>query len=393
MKDRIGFLREAVRRRKGVTLRWHEPAMSHLEGILARGDRRLADVLEKAFRKGAIFSSWLEEFRLEPWLEALAECGMTPEDWTGARDAAGSLPWDHIQAGVSRAFLLKERERALSGVVTEDCRYAACRQCGACDTRAGPSLLREGASDPDLKNRLNFPERDQADTPCLPPENGAKFAPPALDPALVRRAARYRVWHRKADRAAWLSQLELQSLLERSMRRANLPLAFSRGFHPLPLLSFGRALPVGVASLAEWFIITLRSPMRLEEALARLEPRMLPGLECVSADLLPLTGKVAPAVEEICRLECPPGESGRFRRTWEAFASAGRYDAEKPGGKGESGRRDIRPLLRSLEFRGENAFLTLDWRVSYFSPLNFVRAIVPWLDPVQLRLTKLAQIF
>jgi radical SAM-linked protein len=395
MKNRIHYLREAVKRCKGLTLRWHEPAMSHLEGILARGDRRLADVLEKAFRKGAVFSSWVEGFRLEPWLEALEECGMTAEEWTGARDSESSLPWDHIQAGISRSFLLKERERARRGLVTEDCRYAACRHCGACDAVTGPSLLRARDSDPEMKNRLNFPERDQTDdlSPPVFPEPAEKSAPPALDPALVRRAVRYRLWHRKAGLAAWISQLELQSLLERAMRKAGLPLAFSRGFHPLPLLSFGRALPVGMTSLAEWFIITLRAPMRREEVLDRLEPHMLPGLECVSVDPLPLEGKVLSSVEEIFRLECPPDETGRFRRAWEDFASAGRYEAEKINKEGERGIRDIRPFLVSLEFRGDNVFLTLNWRDSYFSPLNFVRAVVPWLDPARLNLTKLAQFF
>jgi radical SAM-linked protein len=393
MKERIAFLREAARRHKGLSLRWHEPAMSFLEGVLSRGGRRLADVLEKAFRKGAIFSSWVEGFRLDPWLDALAECGMTPEEWTGARDGESPLPWDHIQAGVDKNFLLKERERALRGLVTEDCRYAACRLCGACDTKAGPSLLRARDSDPEMKNRLNFPERDQTDAPPLPPKTTGKSAPPALDPALVRRAARFRLWHRKDGRAAWISQLELQSLLDRAMRRAGLPLAFSQGFHPLPLLSFGRALPVGAASLAEWCAITLRDPMRKEDVMERLEPCMLPGLECVSVDLLPLNGKIAPSAREIFRLECPPGEAGLFRRTWEAFAAAGRCDVENPGKEGENGRRDIRPFLLSLEFRQENAFLTLDWRAGYFSPLKFARAVMPWLDPVFLNLTKLAQIF
>lgn len=118
MEARIRHLRDAVRPHKNLTLRWHEPAMSHLEGILSRGDRRLAEVVERAYRKGGIFSSWVEGFDLTPWKEALDECGMTANSGPAAADPDGPLPWDHLWAGTSRRFLSAERRRALSGAVT-----------------------------------------------------------------------------------------------------------------------------------------------------------------------------------------------------------------------------------------------------------------------------------
>ena len=158
---------------------------------------------------------------------------MKPEDWTCARDLEAPLPWEHLETGVSRRFLLTERERALRGAVTGDCRYEACRHCGACDTKAGPSLLRTSESDPPLNTMLNFPSRDQVDFGPIPEiprfEPGRKKEPPHIDEALTRRAVRYRIWHRKHGGAAWISQLELQSLLERALRRAGLPLSFSQG--------------------------------------------------------------------------------------------------------------------------------------------------------------------
>ena len=208
MRARIQYLRDLFRAEKSMKLRWHEPDMSRLEGILSRGDRRLADVVESAYRKGAIFASWVDHFRLDPWLEALSEHGLSEEACTGGRpvfleeagdaslapdmppctedtpeDASGSgeprrpapLPWDHLEAGVSRAFLLRERERALAGSRTEDCRYAACRQCGACDT-ARPSRL--SAADGPYRNRLNLPARDQGAS-LPPPERPARQARPA----------------------------------------------------------------------------------------------------------------------------------------------------------------------------------------------------------------------
>lgn len=409
MKERIFYLRDAVRSHKGISLRWHEPAMSHLEGILSRGDRRLADVVEKAYRKGGIFSSWIEGFSLEPWLEALEECDMKPEDWTCARDLEAPLPWEHLETGVSRRFLLTERERALRGAVTGDCRYEACRHCGACDTKAGPSLLRTSESDPPLNTMLNFPSRDQVDFGPIPEiprfEPGRKKEPPHIDEALTRRAVRYRIWHRKHGGAAWISQLELQSLLERALRRAGLPLSFSQGFHPLPLLSFGRALPVGVESLSEWFLVTLRSPMRDSEVMERLSSCMIEGMELVRTELMPLVGKVPMPVEELFRLKV--GEkavareperladwAGRLAEDWKHFADSSFLGFERENKKGTLKTENLRSLLVDYERReGGEIFLKLNWRETYFSPLTLIRTVSPWLDAADIELLKLAQYF
>ena len=136
VRERVQYLRDAFRAEKCLKLRWHEPEMSFLEGVLSRADRRIADVVEKAYRRGAIFASWMDHFSIDPWLESLAECGLTAEEFTEARELDAPLPWDHLNAGVSREFLLRERRRAFEGKISDDCRYAACRQCGACDTAA-----------------------------------------------------------------------------------------------------------------------------------------------------------------------------------------------------------------------------------------------------------------
>lgn len=419
IRARIQYLRDAFRAEKSLKLRWHEPDMSRLEGILSRGDRRLADVVESAYRKGALFASWVDHFRLDPWLEALAEHGLSEEAYTGARpifldDSADApdtaphavheeahasdaprrpapLPWDHLEAGVSRAFLLRERERALAGARTEDCRYAACRQCGACDT-ARPSRL-PGADGP-YRNRLNFPARDQAAS-LPPPERPArqeKPAAPGLSPTLTARAVRYRVWHSKEGEAAYISQLELQTLLDRAMRRAGLPLSFSQGFHPMPLLSFGRALPVGVQSRAEWFSITLREPMSAAEVMARLAPRMIGGMRLLEAVPIPIHDKSFGGRSESFVLRClKRGGERAFAEAWAAFAASPAFLFARETKKGlvES---DLRPLVAAVEQPedGEARFVT-DWSERYLSPLTLARAVTPWLGPHELRLIKTAQ--
>ena len=135
---------------------------------------------KKVYRRGAIFASWMDHFSIDPWLESLAECGLTAEEFTGAGELDAPLPWDHLNAGVSREFLLRERRRAFEGKISDDCRYAACRQCGACDTAAGKSLLPRtpGLEEGTHRNSLNFKQRDQLEHQPNLDENGRLLMPP-----------------------------------------------------------------------------------------------------------------------------------------------------------------------------------------------------------------------
>ncbi|MDR1731046.1 MAG: TIGR03960 family B12-binding radical SAM protein [Synergistaceae bacterium] len=127
------YLRGQVRD-KTLSLKYHEPEQSFLEGVLARGDRRLADALECAWRKGARFDNWSETFDLSLWLASFEECGINPEDYTRARRQEEFLPWDHIDAGVTKTFLWKEREASRAALLTPDCRLL-CNACGMnCDS-------------------------------------------------------------------------------------------------------------------------------------------------------------------------------------------------------------------------------------------------------------------
>jgi len=117
---------------RGVTLRWHTREMSYLEGVLARGDRRLLPAVLAASREGCL-DSWSEFFSWERWQLAMAAAGLDPA-WYVERERPLSevLPWDHLHAGVDRDFLAGEYEKAKQGVGTPDCRAGDCSDCGAC---------------------------------------------------------------------------------------------------------------------------------------------------------------------------------------------------------------------------------------------------------------------
>ena len=127
---RVQLLRQAMTT-KTVTYNWHDGQTSFIEAVLARGDRKLSDVLETVWRKGGHLDAWEEYFSLDRWLEAFDECGIDPAFYAyRRREKDEVMPWDMISSGVSRAYLWREYENAVAGVTTPDCR-TRCNGCGA----------------------------------------------------------------------------------------------------------------------------------------------------------------------------------------------------------------------------------------------------------------------
>ncbi len=133
--EKAKIVKEEIRaqlNQKSIRYHWHEPDVTVLEGFLARGDRRCAQVILKAYEKGALYDAWSENFRYDLWKEAFAETGVDIEFYTlRERNTEEILPWDFIDAGVSRKFLIREWERALSEEVTPNCR----QQCSGCGVK------------------------------------------------------------------------------------------------------------------------------------------------------------------------------------------------------------------------------------------------------------------
>ena len=122
---------------KSIKYNWHEADVSVLEGVLARGDRRLADVIRRAYEKGCFYDAWSEYYHHDKWMEAFAECGVDPDFYTiRTRGDDEIFPWDFLSCGVNKDFLLKEWHRAQRGEVTPNC-SEKCSGCGAASFGVG----------------------------------------------------------------------------------------------------------------------------------------------------------------------------------------------------------------------------------------------------------------
>ena len=262
-------LRNALKKKR-LRLKWHEAELSFLEGVFARGDRRLGAVLAEAVQRGCRFDGWRDHFRWDLWQEAFAAAGLDPAWYLRQRQVGETLPWDHIDSGVSKDFLLRERQNALLGKETPDCRHGQCSYCGLCDF----DTVRPRLSDREEAGRQN---------PVV--------APIVPGPELLPKL---RLTLTKTGRTASLSHLEYMTLIHRAVRRAGLPIKYSAGFHPAPRISFGDALPLGVASEAEIVDLELTATCEPSTAMERLNREFPEGVRVLKAEIWPRSGD-APA--------------------------------------------------------------------------------------------------
>lgn len=248
------LLRESIRER-AVELKLSLPEQAALEGILARGGRRLAAVIELVARSGQGLESWQDWFAASRWAAGFAEIGSSIEAELGS--AVGRVtesPWSHIDSGVTSEFREREREKAYAGRVTPDCRQGPCEACGlenCCSVATDPSFFRL----PFSSGRLS-----------LPPDKPVKTRPPVCQ-AIFTFA--------KGERARYLGHLDITRALQRALRRANLPLAYTEGFHQRPRMAIARPLPLGATGDNELCAVDLYAACSSLE-FARALNRQLP---------------------------------------------------------------------------------------------------------------------
>jgi len=250
------YLRSKLRER-GVRLKWQDPGMSLLEGVFARGDRRLCRVLIEAHRLGCRFDGWGEHFRFDLWKRAFDSCGLSMEFYASRRRAFSEvLPWDHVDSGIDKEFLLREREKSMRGETSYPCSADSCEGCGAC-----------GRNGVELQLKRDIP-----------------FRPSIRQVKRVTSPVRIRARVFKLGEARFLSHLEMITAFHRAARRAHLPLAYSQGFHPLPKIRFEGALPLGVESLAEVAEFELLESIKAGVFMQKLNEELPEGLEALSLE-------------------------------------------------------------------------------------------------------------
>jgi radical SAM-linked protein len=263
MKERLRLMHDGVKRNH-LRFKWQDPHLSSLEGIFSTGDRNLSRVLVEAFRLGCRFDGWSDQFRFPLWKEAVEKAGLKMDLHTRKRKFEDIPPWSFIDTGIDAQFLWEEYQRGLEEKISPPCVKQNCHRCGVCDGKT--MTLRE--SDPvEIKTVERMAKKDMG-------KKGMK--------------KKIRLKFRKVGEMRFLSHLELAHLFYRASKRADLPLCFSEGFHPMPRIVFATALPVGMESLMEIVDIECEGKITPPEVLERLNRTLPPGVEIMEADEVPL---------------------------------------------------------------------------------------------------------
>ena len=344
------LLRDALRRMRGIKTNYTDVRLSAMEDFVGRGDRRLAPVIEAAWRAGAGLDAWFEaaDRTYEAWTSAIEAAGLGGRyrelelgEWSAAEGmdpddlavfCSQPLPWDHIDSGVDKGWLADDLRQALAAAVVPDCSFEGCSSCGVCG--------------PELGHNVVVP-------PPAIPEQRPQRAPAS------ERVARLRFRFSKTGSLALLSHLDLVRLMERALRRSGLPVSFTGGFHPLPRVQFALALPLGAEADGEWMDIEFIRLIDPAEALQRLQAQLPAGFALLQVE--PVEGFGTSLSQELVaarwQLELRPSATGVDNdppplAAWQAAAAALLesatwiwHDTDK---KGRPRQRDCRPFLQSL---------------------------------------------
>jgi radical SAM-linked protein len=256
-----------------------------LEGVFARGDRRLAPVIERAVSLGASFDAWSEGFNPGIWKKAFEIEGLNPSEFASrGRGLDEPLPWRHLKIGVDSAWLASEREKALDGELTLGCENAPCADpCGACD--------REVES-------IRY-DQSRLDQPCESVDEPRD------------NYARLRLIYSKTGAARYIGHLDTVREFHRSLRRAGIRIQYTEGFHPKARLGFGEALPVGVGSLVEMVDVWVHKSQDTAELPDRLNGALPEGFRVTDArEIAPNAPSIESATRSM-RYRFDLGDKGR----------------------------------------------------------------------------------
>ncbi len=279
-RSRINGLHHRLRL-PGIQFKWQDPQVSWMEGLWARGDRRLSRLLIAAYQKGCKFDGWSDQFDFAAWEAALAETGVDPDFFTvRQRGITEPLPWDHIDNRIDKGFLIREWENALGSKFTADCRLEDCNQCGVCDFDKI-----EVKTYQDFKKELT------------------RNSVPGLDPDAPFK--KLSIYYTKLGQAKYFGHLEMVNIFLRALKRAQIPIKYSQGFHPKPKVSFDDPLPIGIESHQEHFTLAVADFVKPDAVVDALNAHLPEGLRINDCRLAPLKSQIPAAKSDVYQVAIP----------------------------------------------------------------------------------------
>ncbi len=320
-KEKIYWLKAHLKM-PGIHFKWQNPEVSILEGLWARGDRRLSRLLTNSYKRGCRFDGWSDQFQFDLWEKALSETDVDINFFTTrTRSFEEPLPWEHIDTKVRKTFLQNEWEKAIEGSPTPDCRWGDCSMCGVCDfKKIAPEVY------------------DPINTESFDPISAKNNDRPEY--------RRLKLTYSKKNQAKYLSHLELVNIMVRAIRRAGILVKYSEGFHPKPKISFEDPLPIGIEGLNEVVYLTVHQTVNPQQVLIGLNAHLPEGLFIKACDDS-LSKDMAKQVNYMVTLK-----NGHFNENaLECFINAEKFCITQVNQKGKIRKINLKALVSNIEMQ------------------------------------------
>ena len=340
-KSRIGILLSKIRNRN-VKLTWRDPEVSVLEAIFSRGDRKLSKAIYEAHKKGAIFDAWAESFDFDNWMKIFKKNKIDVNDYLSAKNIEDNLPWDFIDIGVKKEYLISEWNKAKKESLTKYC-IKSCSKCGIERDHNCRELLAEKIKSSKMKQILT----DHS----TPPVHNSNPEPKA--------DIRYRVKFRRLNSSRFISQRNLNAYIERELFIHDVPVAYTKGYHPMPVMSFGHPLPFGFTSECEFADFGFK-----ENYSGSIESDMRKVFSNITEfiSVRKITGKFTPLMNFIDYSEyyviIPDNAAEYFTECILKFKAKKKLVFERVQ-KGKVRQIDLVPYVEKIEFDGDNIIIGL----------------------------------
>lgn len=325
-RSKIYGLKDRFKQIKGIQYKWQNPETSIVEGIFARGDRRLSRLLEIAHQKGCKFDGWSDHFRFDLWQSAWQSSGLDADPgFLRQRAVDEVLPWDHIDSKVSKDFLLSEWEKAGTGQATDDCRFGECNLCGVCDFENIEPIIYKNNDQPIDPSAPLFVKKDEP-----------------WQKVVLRYA--------KREQARLFGHLEFANLILRAVKRAGLPIRYSEGFHPKPKIQFDDPLPLGIESESEYFFLTMPVAYDLAAVPAAINLYLPAGVHVF--DCQPVGEKKSARRSRVERYRVTSLDLPSSDRAIQHFLESEAFPVTRIRGKGREKKIDLRSAVDSIKRTG-----------------------------------------
>ena len=315
----------------GIHFKWQNPEVSIVEGVFARGDRRLSRLLVDAYKRGCKFDGWSDRFQYRLWEESFSKEDVDINLYAkGPGDIMDPLPWDHIDTGVTKEFLAAEWDRALNGDCTPDCRRGDCNGCGVCDFEKIKPKIYEVCEN-----------KYRVDSVTAQPNEDA-----AVQNRTENNYKKVKVTYSKQGQAKYFGHLELANMFLRALRRAEMLVKYSEGFHPKPKISFDDPLPIGMESLNEFLYLTVPGNTKPETIVGLLNNQLPEGLSVCDCqvDASCVKNKLN-SVTYVVTIK----DSLFDERAFKAFNDSAEFIYTRTNRKGKTKKIDLKELVMEID--------------------------------------------